>query len=77
MESIQTQMEMCTAAPGRGIDVWDPMGAPLGFIGVGNGGVSNFVFVPGGMYIFKEARLFHLTIQARGREVRRDFGLVQ
>lgn len=40
-----------------------------------DGGAANFAFVPGGMYVFNEHRLFKVTLQAEGREVKRDFGL--
>lgn len=40
-----------------------------------SGGVNNFAFVPGGMYIFNAQKLFKVTFAAEGRTVRRDFGL--
>lgn len=60
---------------GDGIHVWNPSGVLLGKIAVANGGVNNFAFVPGGMYIFNGKKLFKITIQAEGRTVKRDFGL--
>lgn len=35
----------------------------------------SFAFVPGGMYIFNNYKLFKVTIKAEGRTVKRDFGL--
>jgi gluconolactonase len=37
--------------------------------------VNNFAFVPGGMYIGNNYKLFFITIAAEGRTVKRDFGL--
>ena len=53
---------------------WNPEGVLLGVFAV-DGGAANFAFVPGGMYVFNEHRLFKVTLQAEGREVKRDFGL--
>ena len=54
---------------------WNPSGVLLGKLAVGNGGVNNFAFVPGGMYIFNAQNLFKVTLKAEGRTVKRDFGL--
>jgi hypothetical protein len=53
---------------------WNPEGVLLGIFAVANGN-ANFAFVPGGMYIFNEYKLYKVTLQAEGREVKRDFGL--
>lgn len=53
---------------------WNPEGVLLGVFAVANGN-ANFAFVPGGMYIFNEYKLYKVTLQAEGREVKRDFGL--
>lgn len=37
--------------------------------------VNNFAFVPGGVYILNNYKLFFVTIAAEGRTVQRDFGL--
>ncbi|KAK5167435.1 uncharacterized protein LTR77_007134 [Saxophila tyrrhenica] len=60
---------------GDGVNVWNPHGELIGKFAVANGGSNNFAFVPGGMYIFNNYRLFKVTIQAEGRTVKRDFGL--
>ncbi|KAK5118909.1 hypothetical protein LTR62_000120 [Meristemomyces frigidus] len=60
---------------GDGVHVWNPSGILLGKFAVANGGVNNFAFVPGGLYIFNAQNLFKVTLQAEGRTVRRDFGL--
>lgn len=54
---------------------WNPEGVLLGKFAVANGGVNNFAFVPGGMYIFNAEKLFKVTMKAEGRTVKRDFGL--
>jgi hypothetical protein len=56
------------------ISSWNPEGVLLGIFAVANGN-ANFAFVPGGMYIFNEYKLYKVTLQAEGREVKRDFGL--
>lgn len=56
-------------------DRWNPHGVLIGKFAVSNGGVNNFAFVPGGMYIFNGRNLFKVTIKAEGRTVKRDFGL--
>ncbi|TIA44204.1 calcium-dependent phosphotriesterase [Aureobasidium pullulans] len=61
------------AGCGDGVHVWNPEGVLLGVFAV-DGGAANFAFVPGGMYVFNEHRLFKVTLQAEGREVKRDFG---
>ena len=53
---------------------WNPSGLLIGKFAV-SGGSNNFAFVPGGMYIFNGYKLFKVTLNAEGREVRRDFGL--
>ncbi|KAK5682439.1 hypothetical protein LTS10_005567 [Elasticomyces elasticus] len=60
---------------GDGVHVWSPEGVLLGKLAVANGGVNNFAFVPGGLYIFNADNLFKVTIKAEGRTVKRDFGL--
>ncbi|KIW03705.1 uncharacterized protein PV09_05018 [Verruconis gallopava] len=58
---------------GDGVQVWNPEGRLLGKIRVEKGS-ANFAFVPEGMIIFNEYRLFLVTMAARGRELARDFG---
>jgi gluconolactonase len=58
---------------GDGVQVWDVDGVLLGKIRV-EGGSANFAFVPGGMIVFNEYRLFLVELDAVGREVSRDFG---
>ncbi|KAI7280091.1 hypothetical protein KC340_g18849, partial [Hortaea werneckii] len=53
---------------------WNPAGVLIGKIAV-DGGAANFAFVPGGMFIFNEKRLFRVGLKAQGRTVARDFGL--
>ncbi|WPH01932.1 lactonohydrolase [Acrodontium crateriforme] len=60
---------------GDGIHVWNPEGVLIGKIAVANGGVNNFAFVPGGLYVFNANKLFKVTFKAEGRTVKRDFGL--
>ncbi|KAK5723353.1 hypothetical protein LTR15_005051 [Elasticomyces elasticus] len=60
---------------GDGVHVWNPEGVLLGKLAVANGGVNNFAFVPGGLYIFNADNLFKVTLKAEGRTVKRDFGL--
>ncbi|QIW95001.1 hypothetical protein AMS68_000519 [Peltaster fructicola] len=59
---------------GNGINVWNPEGVLIGNFAVA-GGIANFAFVPGGIYMFNEKKLFFVSIKAQGRTVRRDFGL--
>jgi len=59
---------------GDGVQVWDPEGVLYGKIRV-EGGAANFAFVPGGMVILNEYRLFMVRIDVVGREVGRDFGV--
>ena len=54
---------------------WNPEGVLLGKFAVANGGVNNFAFAVGSLYIFNAERLFKVTLKAEGRTVRRDFGL--
>jgi gluconolactonase len=58
---------------GDGVHVFSPEGRLLGKIRV-DGGSANFAFVPDGMIVFNEYRLFLVTMTARGRELERDFG---
>jgi gluconolactonase len=58
---------------GDGVSVWNSDGVLLGKIRIENG-VANFGFIPGGMLIFNEYRLFHVRLAAVGREIMRDFG---
>jgi len=60
---------------GDGVNVWNKEGVLIGKFAVANGGVNNFAFVPGGMYILNNYKLFKISIQAEGRTVKRDFGL--
>ena len=53
---------------------WDPSGVLLGKLAVA-GGAANFAFFPGGLYLFNEDKLFHISLKAEGRTVARDFGL--
>ncbi|KAE9968530.1 hypothetical protein BLS_005790 [Venturia inaequalis] len=62
------------AGVGDGVSVWNPDGVLLGKFKV-DGGAANFAFVPGGIIIFNEYRLFLAKIAAVGREVARDFGI--
>lgn len=62
------------AGCGDGVQVWDSNGVLLGKIRV-EAGSANFAFIPGGMIVFNEYRLFLVEIAAVGREVARDFGL--
>ncbi|KAK1081696.1 hypothetical protein LTR33_004470 [Friedmanniomyces endolithicus] len=62
---------------GDGVHVWNPEGVLLGKFAVANGGVNNFAFVLGGLYIFNAQNLFKVTIKAEGRTVKRDFGLYE
>lgn len=57
-----------------GVSVWNPDGVLIGKFRV-PGGSANFAFVPGGIIIFNEKRLFLAKIAAEGREVARDFGV--
>jgi gluconolactonase len=59
---------------GDGVTVWNADGLLLGKFKV-QGGSANLAFVPGGMIIFNEYRLFLVSIAAVGREVARDFGV--
>ncbi|GAB1739829.1 hypothetical protein NU219Hw_g4764t1 [Hortaea werneckii] len=61
------------AGCGDGVHVWNPAGVLIGKIAV-DGGAANFAFVPAGMFIFNEKRLFRVGLQAQGRTVARDFG---
>ena len=59
-----------------GLYVWDSTGRLIGkFGGMGSAQVSNFVFVPGGLYVFNKMKLWFVGIKAEGRTVKRDFGL--
>ncbi|KAF7195429.1 Gluconolactonase [Pseudocercospora fuligena] len=59
-----------------GLYVWDSTGRLIGkFGGMGSAQVSNFVFVPGGLYVFTKMKLWFVEIKAEGRTVKRDFGL--
>lgn len=62
------------AGVGDGVAVWNPDGVLIGKFKV-DGGAANFAFVPGGIIIFNEYRLFLAKIAAVGREVARDFGI--
>jgi len=75
MESMCKSCSLDAIMPMLTNSSWNPEGVLLGKIAVANGGVNNFAFVPGGMYIFNAYKLFKITIQAEGRTVRRDFGL--
>jgi len=59
---------------GDGVQVWNVDGVLLGKVRV-EGGSANFAFVPGGMVVFNEWRLFLVRMKAVGREVARDFGV--
>ncbi|RMZ13479.1 hypothetical protein D0862_02304 [Hortaea werneckii] len=60
------------AGCGDGVHVWNPAGVLIGKITV-DGGAANFAFVPAGMFIFNEKRLFRVGLQAQGRTVARNF----
>lgn len=62
------------AGVGDGVSVWNPDGMLVGKFKV-DGGAANFAFIPGGIIIFNEYRLFLAKIAAVGREVARDFGV--
>lgn len=55
---------------------WNPSGILIGKFGVAGRGSANFAFVPNGMYIQNELKLWFVSIAAEGRTMRRDFGLV-
>lgn len=59
---------------GDGVHVWNKEGVLLGKMIVPNG-VANFAFIPGGVLLFNEKKLFRVTLAAEGRTVKRDFGL--
>lgn len=59
---------------GDGINVWNPQGMLIGKFVVASS-VANFAFVPGGIYMFNEEKLFKIKLKAEGRKVRRDFAL--
>ncbi|KAF1986006.1 lactonohydrolase, partial [Aulographum hederae CBS 113979] len=64
----------CADAFGRGLSVWSREGRLVGKISVGEGqGVNAFVFVPGGVMVFAQERLWWVGLRVRGREVARDF----
>ena len=58
-----------------GVHVWNPAGVLMGKFLIA-GGSNNFAFVPGGLIIFNAYRLFKVTLAAEGREVKRDFSLM-
>lgn len=58
---------------GDGIQVFNPEGRLIGKVRVEDGS-ANFAFVPDGMIVFNEYRLFLVEFAARGRELARDFG---
>ena len=62
------------AGVGDGVSVWNSEGLLLGKFKV-KGGSANFAFIPGGIIIFNEYRLFLINVAAVGREVSRDFGV--
>jgi len=62
------------AGCGDGLNVWNPDGRLLGKIRVEDG-LANFAFIPGGLIMFNEYKLFLVNLAARGRELARDFGL--
>lgn len=62
----------CFFLPSR----WNPSGILIGKFGVAGRGSANFAFVPNGMYIQNELKLWFISIAAEGRTMRRDFGLV-
>ncbi|KAJ9620519.1 hypothetical protein H2203_007725 [Taxawa tesnikishii (nom. ined.)] len=59
---------------GDGINVWNPEGVLLGKM-LTPITAANFAFIPDGMIILNEDRLFKVTLKAEGRTVKRDFGL--
>lgn len=59
---------------GDGVQVFNLEGRLVGKLRV-DGGSANFAFVPEGMIVFNEYRLFLVVMAARGRELARDFGL--
>ncbi|RMZ14934.1 hypothetical protein D0864_00026 [Hortaea werneckii] len=74
-DGLHTDMEGTVyAGCGDGVHVWNPAGVLMGKIAV-DGGAANFAFVPEGMFIFNEQRLFRVSLKAQGRTVARDFGL--
>jgi gluconolactonase len=59
-----------------GIHVCSPEGVPIGkFVVPGTQEIANFAWFPGGIYVYDEKNLWKITINAEGRQVRRDFGL--
>ena len=61
------------ASCGDGVHVWNEQGVLLGKFLV-EGGSNNFEFIPGGMLIFNGERMWHVGIQAKGREVEKEWG---
>lgn len=57
---------------GDGVHVWNDQGVLLGKFLV-EGGSNNLEFVPGGMLIFNGNRLWRVDIQAKGREVEKEW----
>lgn len=75
-DGIHTDMKgNVYSAAEDGVHVWNPEGQIIGKFGVGGKGSNNFLFVPGGMYIFNAYKLWFVGIKAEGRTVKRDFGL--
>ncbi|KAL1303050.1 hypothetical protein AAFC00_003359 [Neodothiora populina] len=58
-----------------GVNVWNKEGVLLGKFAV-KGGSNNFAWVPQGMILFNNNRAFEITLAAKGRTVRKDFGAV-
>lgn len=62
------------AGAGDGVHVWNPEGALLGKIFVGEES-NNFAFAPGKVFVFSNSRLWVVEgVEAVGREVCKDFG---
>ena len=63
------------AGCGDGVHVWSSQGKLLGKIFVGETS-NNFAFIPGGVVVFSNARLWIVeNVKAQGRELCKDFGV--
>jgi len=61
---------------GDGLHVWDPQGVLLGKFLVDEPGTNNFEFIPGGMLLFNGFRMWKIDLQATGREVEKEWGVI-
>ena len=58
---------------GDGVQVWNSEGVLLGKFLV-EGGSNNFEFIPGGMLLFNGYYMWHVSMQAVGWEVQKEWG---